>query len=110
MNKVLFIPKVRKDFDDLAPLLYEMGYFSYLDSSKKYVKGIVDDIMANLPSKSHKPAPVHFDQYGTGMKYASFKVNRNTTYYAFFNKYLVNGETVYLVRYISNNHTIAQYL
>ena len=43
MNKVLFIPKVRKDFDDLAPLLHEMGYFSYLDSSKKYVKGIVDD-------------------------------------------------------------------
>lgn len=30
--------------------------------------------------------------------------------YGFFNVYDVGGETVYLVRYISNNHVIAQHL
>ena len=110
MNKVLFIPEIRKYFDDLVPFLYEMGYFSYLDSSKKYVKGLVDDIMANLPIKLHKPAPPHFDKYGKGMKYAAFRKNRHTTWYAFFKTYQQNDEVFYLVRYISNNHVIAQYL
>ena len=110
MSKVLFIPKVRKYIDDLVPLLYEMGYFSYLDSSKKYFKGLVDDVMENLPTKSHTSAPKHFDKYGKGMKYASFKMNKRTIWYAFFKTYIENGETVYLVRYIANNHVIAQYL
>jgi len=50
------------------------------------------------------------DKYGKGMKYASFRKNRRTTWYAFFKKYEKNGETFYLVRYIANNHSIAHYL
>jgi len=44
------------------------------------------------------------------MKYASFKTNKQTTLYAFFTTYKDNDETVYLVPYIANNHTIAQCL
>jgi len=52
----------------------------------------------------------YFDIFGKGMKYASFKKSRYTTWYVFFKTYEENGKTIYLVRYIANNHTIAQYL
>jgi hypothetical protein len=42
--------------------------------------------------------------------YAAFRRNRATTWYAFFTKYYDNGQTVYLVRHITNNHTSAQHL
>jgi len=110
MSQVVFIPEVRKYFENLVPLLYKKGYFGFLDSSQKYVSELIGDIMANLPTKQHKPAPIHFDKYGKGMKYVVFKKNKRTSWYAFFKTYQKNGETIYLVRYIANNHVIAQYL
>ena len=107
---VLFLPKVQEYYDNLEQILYEKGYFSLPDSSKKYVKDLMDDIKANLPVKRHKPAPNHFDKYGKGMEYASFRKNKHTTWYVFFKTYEKNGEIFYLVRYIANNHVIAQYL
>ena len=94
----------------LIPTLYENGYFSYEADAVDYVEGLIDDIQTNLPTKRHKPAPPYFDRYGKNMKYAGFKKNKHTTWYAFFKTYEENGETCYLVRYISNNHVIAQYL
>jgi hypothetical protein len=44
------------------------------------------------------------------MFYATFKKNKSTQWYVFFNIYADNGEAIYLVRYISNNHMIAQFL
>ena len=44
------------------------------------------------------------------MSYAAFPKNNHTTWYVFFNVYDVGGDTVYLVRYMSNNHVIAQHL
>ena len=108
--KVLFLPKVREYYDKLEQILYEKGYFSFPESSKKYVKDLIDDIQENLPAKRHQPAPCYFDKYGKGMKYASFKKNKHTTWYIFFKTYQENGEEVYLVRYVANNHTVAQYL
>ena len=109
-TNVEFLPETLDYLEELVTKLYQMGYFSWLDTSQKYVDDLYYDIKNNLPVKHHKPAPPYFDRYGTGMFYASFKKNRDTTYYAFFTKYLVNGETIYLVRYVSNNHMIAKYL
>ena len=108
--KVIFLPKVQDYLDSLVPILYENGYFGFVETAIEYVDDLIDDIETNLFVKQHKPAPSHFDQYGKGMLYASFKKNRQTTWYAFFTKYNENGETIYLVRYINNNHTIAQHL
>jgi len=66
--------------------------------------------MTSLPIKLHKPAPKYFDKYGKGLYYATFRKSKNTIWYAFFNKYVVNGDTIHLVRYIINNHIIAKYL
>ena len=107
---VLFLPEVQKYYDHLEDILYEKGYFPFLDSLKKYVRELVDDIKANLPTRLHKSAPEHFDRYGKDMEYATFRKNKNTTWYAFFTTYRENGEEIYLVRYIANNHVVAQHL
>jgi len=108
--KIIAIPEVERFLENLKQILFEKEYFSFEEDAQKYVDDLFLDIKTNLPIKSHKPAPKHFDKYGKGMKYASFRKNKGTTWYAFFNKYLDNGKTVYLVRYIANNHLIAQYL
>ena len=107
---VTFLPEIQEFFDELEIILYEKGYFSYEENARQYADDLFFDIKNNLPVKHHKPAPPYFDRYGAGMFYASFKKNRDTTWYAFFTKYLVDGETIYLVRYVSNNHMIAKYL
>ena len=107
---VLVIPEVQAYLQKLVQILYWKGYFSYEDTARKYVKNLYDDIKTNLPKLQHKPAPKHYDKYGKELYYAVFRKNRHTHYYAFFSKYIDNGETFYVVCYIGNNHTDAQYL
>ena len=35
--KVIFLPKVRKQFEDLIPVLYENEYFGFIETAQKYV-------------------------------------------------------------------------
>jgi len=108
--KVLAIPSVLEYLDHLVPILYEKGYFSYEDTAQKYVDDLSDDIFDNLCKKRHKPAPKYYEKYGKGLYYAIFTKNKRTSWYAFFSKYEENGEVVYLIRYIGNNHTDAHHL
>jgi len=107
---VLAIPKVRIYLQNLAITLYEKEFFGFEDSARKYVISLFEDIKNTLPTRLHKPAPKYFDRYGKNMKYAAFPKNKRTTWYVFFKMYWKNGEKIYLVRYIANNHTIAQHL
>jgi len=107
---VVVLPEVHDYLDDLVIILYEKNYFGFLETASNYVKDLLVDIKINLPTKQRKPAPEYFGQYGTGMEYASFKKNKRTTWYVFFEIYEDTGEIIYLVRYIANNHTVAQYL
>jgi hypothetical protein len=108
--QVILLPEVLIYLENLSIILYEKGYFSFEETSLKYVLELYDDIIITLPILAHKPAPDYFDQFGKNMKYASFKKNKHTTWYAFFTTYKVEEEIIYLVRYIANNHTVAQYL
>lgn len=108
--KVIFIPELLEYFEGLMIILYEKGYFGFEDSAQNYVIELVRNIKETLPLRPHKPAPKRFDRYGKNMKYAGFKKNKTTTWYVFFTTYIENGEKKYLVRYIANNHTAAQYL
>ena len=107
---VLILPEVRQYFYELSHILYEKDYFSFMETSERYVEELVNDIKKKLPTKRHRPAPKHYDKYGKGMYYAAFTKNKRTTWYAFFTKYAEKGETIYLVRYIGNNHTEAHHL
>jgi len=108
--RVIFLPEVLDYLDSLIPVLYKKGYFGFEDIAIKYVDDLIDDIKTNLPKHLHKLAPEYFDKYGKNMYYATFRKNKHTAWYAFFTKYNENGDTIYLVRYIANNHTVAQYL
>jgi len=108
--KVLFLPEVQEYYDNLEQILYEKGYFSFLDSSKKYVKELIDDIENTLPIRLHKSAPKHFEKYGKDLHYATFNKSNRTTWYAFFTKHRQDEDIIYLVRYISNNHVVGQFL
>lgn len=108
--KILFLPEVRMYFQELQDILFEKEYFGFEESAVQYVRELIFDIETTLPEKVSKIAPPYFNRYGKELRYASFRKNRNTQWYVFFNKYRGNGEVIYLVRYISNNHMIAQYL
>ncbi len=107
---VLIMPEVRAYLKDLPKILYEKEYFGFEEQASKYAIELLDDITARLPYRPHKPAPPHFDRYGKGMYYASFRKSKQTAWYAFFTKYNSNGEVIYLIRYITNSHVAAQHL
>lgn len=108
--KVLVLPEVSRYLYNLSLILYQKEYFSYLDSAKIYVKNLLGDIETTLPNRQKRNAPLYFERYGRDMYYSLFRTSKHTQWYVFFNIYEDKGELIYLVRYISNNHMIAQYL
>ncbi|MCL2041335.1 MAG: hypothetical protein FWG84_04765 [Bacteroidales bacterium] len=107
---VIILPRVLEYLDSLVFILFEKEYFGFLETSINYIDELIDDIQTTLPTRLHKPAPAYFDRYGKEMEYAGFRKNKHTTWYVFFETYEKNEEVFYLVRYIANNHTVAQYL
>jgi len=108
--QIIYLKKVRVYFENLIPKLYDLGYFSYIETAKRYVDEIFTEIEQQLPIQRHRPAPVRFERYGKGMKYIVIRKNKRTHWYIFFKTIQKDGETIYKVRYIANNHVIAQYL
>jgi hypothetical protein len=108
--KIIAIPKVQQYLESLKKVLFEEEYFGFEESAIKYVNTLFDDIIATLPIRQHKPAPQYFEKFGKNMEYAVFKKNKRTSWYVFFRVYLHNGEEIYQIRYIANNHIIARYL
>lgn len=108
--KVTIGPEVVEYFNELSTILYKEEYFGFEDNAIQYVNELIDDIKATLHLRVKKPAPPHFDKYGKKMLYSIFPKNKQTQWYVFFNIYQTNNELTYLIRYISNNHMIAQHL
>jgi hypothetical protein len=108
--KVLFLPEVRSYFEELSIILYQKEYFGFFESALQYADELFSEIEYSLPNRPKKIAPKYFEKYGKGLFYATFKRNKNTSWYVFFNTYYTKEETVFFVRYVSNNHVIAQYL
>ena len=75
-----------------------------------YSEKLFRDIHANLHRKVKKGAPAYFKRYGTDIFYSSFKRSKHTVWYVFYSVHSIDGETVYLVRHLTNNHIIARYL
>jgi hypothetical protein len=108
--RIEIAPEAVEYFNELSTILYEKDYFGFEENAVKYVNDLLDDIMQTLSTRVKKLAPTYFDKYGKGMLYAVFPKNKATQWYVFFSVYQKNGETIYLIRYISNNHVSAQYL
>ena len=108
--KVIAIPEVQQYLESLKKILFEEEYLGFEESAIKYVNDLFDDIITSLPVRAKKPAPKYFDKYGKSMYYASFRKNKRTQWYVFFRIYRERRELIYQIRYIGNNHTVAQYL
>lgn len=108
--KVIALPEVREYFSELIHILYKKEYFGFEENAQKYVEELFLDIQNNLPIKQKKPAPSYFEKYGKNMLYSTFRKNKATQWYVFFNVYRKNDEMIFVIRHISNNHVTAQYL
>ena len=108
--KVIVIPEVYVFLENLVIVLYEKEYFGFEDAARKYVDELYEDVTKNLPIVLKRRAPDYFNKYGEGMYYAVFKKNKRTSWYAFFRIYEQDGERIYQIRYIANNHSVAQHL
>ena len=108
--KVLFLPEVVDQFLNLAEILYDKGYLGFESDAIDYSEQLFRDIQTNLPIKVKKGAPAFFERYGKGLFYSLFPRNKHTVWYVFYSLHYLNGEEVFLVRYLTNNHIIAQHL
>ena len=107
---VILLPEILDYFNDLTTLLYKKDYFGFEESALNYVDNLVDNIKSTLDIRTHKAAPNYFNRYGKNLNFASFRTNKNTEWYVFFNIAKFRGEYVYVVRYITNNHVSAHLL
>lgn len=106
MKKVFFSQKTIIYFSDLIEILYVNDYFGFKDQAKRYVEALVRKIEKSIDTMLKKKAPEYFSKYGDNLYYISYRKNKKTTWYFFFNI----KENGYYIEYIGNNHTIAQYL
>lgn len=107
---VIFAPEVLSYFNAMVDVLYERGYFGFKDSAFCYVEDLLDDIRDNLHLKVKIPAPAYFEKYGQRLLYSVFKSSAATRWYVFYNVYEVEGEQIFLIKYITNNHSVAKFL
>jgi hypothetical protein len=105
-RQIGLLPEVADYLEKLVLTLYEQNYFGSKNASKEYVGKIVDYAFNYLGFLPDKKAPVQFDQYGKNMKYLSYRANKHTTWYIFFQKH----DEYYLVRHITNNYVAAKYM
>lgn len=106
------LPEVRLYLSELIKILFEKDYFSFEDDAIDYVTDLISSIEKDLPLKVRKKAPKYFHRYGKDLYYSSFRKNRETTWYVFYTIYYdkeIKTET-FLIRFISNNHVIANYI
>ena len=89
--------------------LVEKNYFSDEDYAVSYLTDIVRFFQLNTDHMVVRPAPAYFKRYcviTNDLKYVSYRKNRRTTWYAFFDEY----DNFISVVYLNNNHVIGHHL
>ncbi|MCL2651719.1 MAG: hypothetical protein FWD60_11960 [Candidatus Azobacteroides sp.] len=104
---VVFNENVKFTFFELIDVLYQKGYFGFLDEAKEYVSEIEQYFKTEIP-KLHrlglsKKAMPYFRKYGESLYFATYiRTKTRTTWYAL---YEVFGTSYFKVVHITNNHT-----
>ena len=104
-REIIFSKKVELYLDELMLLLFEEGYFGFPDSAKLYVDRLISFIEEHVGVYPGKIAPNYFRRFGQNLKYISYRVNKNTSWYFFYQE----RNNIFLIRHITNNHVAAQY-
>ncbi|PIV57757.1 MAG: hypothetical protein COS14_13155 [Bacteroidetes bacterium CG02_land_8_20_14_3_00_31_25] len=106
MKRIIYDDNVLDYLDSLIDILFDKEYFSFYESSEKYVDGILDFVEENIFVKSKKVAPKYFNRYGKNLFYIFYKPNKRTTWFIFFQL----KDNVYLIKYITNNHVSGSHI
>jgi len=104
--KIIYHNKVIVYLNELVNILYEQNYFGFKESAYDYVDWILDKVTQDISKTPAKKAPKYFDKYGENLSYIALKRNSQTTWYVFFHF----EENIFYIRYIGNNHIVAQHL
>lgn len=104
-REIVYAKEVEIFLDELLIILFKKDYFGFPDSAKSYVDRIFDYVEQNIGILQGKEAPAYFSKYAKNMEYLTYKANKFTTWYVFYQQ----RANIFLIRHIANNHTVAQY-
>lgn len=99
MEKVIFREGLLDYLEFLTFLLFEKGYFGFVDSSFEYIGEIIDFINTKIESYPHKNTPQKLEFLGK--YYIVYKSNDKTSWYIFFD---ITVNDIFLITNIFNNH------
>jgi len=105
-REIIYAKEVEQFLDELLIILFEKGYFRFPDSAKSYVDKLLGYVKQNIGILSGRVAPPYFSRYAKNMNYLIYRANKSTQWYVFYQQ----NNTVFLIRHITNNHVVAQYL
>ncbi|MDR3220067.1 MAG: hypothetical protein LBU22_14035 [Dysgonamonadaceae bacterium] len=104
-RKIVLTDNVDIFFEELLRILFEKEYFGFLDAAKAYHDRLAFYINKYIGILQGKDAPPYFNRYGSNLKYITYRANKATLWYIFYQQW----DNVYLIRHITNNHVAAQY-
>jgi hypothetical protein len=109
---VVFSPRAVDYLGELCNVLLDDEYLGTYDFARKYVDSLARRIYNELPFKLAKKTNEKLcKRFGRKLYYTTFKQNSRTEWYVFFQILeKKDGEKIYYVKHISNNHLIAKYL
>ena len=110
MVQVKFLPEVVDQFLQLASILYDEGYLGFKEVAIDYSDRLFREIAEKLPLKVRKGAPTFFRRQDVDIFYSAFPRSKHTIWYVFYSVHETDGETIYLVRSLTNNHIVAQHM
>jgi hypothetical protein len=103
---VLFTLESNQYIKDLLDVLINKQYFSYSNDAKEYIDKLLFHCYNYIPILPGKKAPERFKRYGRDLRYITYRPNRQTTWYIFYQQ----RNDVFVVTYITNNHVNAHHI
>ncbi len=96
MEKIKLSEEIVYQLIDLIDTLYLKGYFGFKENALDYVEDI-ENFIFTIPTQ--KQSLSKYKRIGS--YYSKYKRNNKTTWYVFFDRH----EDLYLIKFITNNHT-----
>ena len=99
VGEIIYSPLFIEELDELAMVLYQKKYFSFVEDVDVYIDKIYDFVDCTIEYPIIKNSPKKFQKHGK--KYLKYAANKRTTWYIFFDQ---KGNQ-FLVNHILNNHS-----
>lgn len=99
VGEIIYSTLFVSELDDLAKVLYQRKYFSFVEDVDVYIDKIYDFVENNVEYPISKISPEKFQKYGK--KYLRYDANSQTSWYIFFDQ----KDHRFLVNHILNNHS-----